>query len=331
MKNQAIDPERIQQQAWEKVPARLRSPLLVLAHATQRWTAHDGPQLGAGIAFYTMFALAPLLVLTIAIAGAVFGPEAARGQIVAQVKDVVGTTAAQSLETMIAAAWRMPGGTFAGIVGMVTLLVGASGVFGALRRALNVISDVTPPKSALTAFVRARLTAFALVLGFGFLAIASLVVSALLSGVTGYLADRFPGLSVLTTLVDLALSVSVLTVGFAALLRWLPDLPQSRGAVWRAALATAVLFAVGKILIGMYLGRATVASPYGAAGSFVVLMLWVYYSAQILLFGAAIARSYDEYFGIAPASAWGRFSSGEKDEENKSNGGDAPPPSGALH
>ncbi|CAN5350538.1 N/A [soil metagenome] len=302
-----IDVDDLKNRAKSKVPVRLRAPLEVVIAAATRWTDHDGAQLGAAIAFYTMFALAPLLVVTIAIAGAVFGADAARGQIVAQVEGVVGATAAQGIETMIAAAWRVPGGLMAGVIGTVTLLVGASGVFGALRRALNVIADVTPPPSAVGAFVRARLIAFALVLGFGFLAIASLVVSAALSGVTGFFADRFPGLSILTTVFDLALSVAVLTVAFAALLRWLPDLPQSRRAVWLAALSSAVLFAVGKIIIGLYLGRATVASPYGAAGSFVVVMLWVYYSAQILLFGAAIGRSYDEYYGIKRGKHWGEF------------------------
>lgn len=302
-----MNPDAIKAQVQSRLPQRLRDPVSILLKAAARWTDRDASQLGAGIAFYTMFALAPLLVVTIAIASAVFGPEAARGQIVAEVEGVVGSAAAQSIETMIAAAWRVPGATLAGVVGVVTLLVGASGVFGALRRALNVICDVTAPPSAVSAFVRARLVAFALVLGFGFLAIASLVVSALLAGVTGYFSDRFPGLSVLTTVVDLSLSISVLTVAFAALLRWLPDLPQSKRAVWVGALSSAILFAVGKILIGLYLGRATVASPYGAAGSFVIVMLWVYYSAQILLFGAAIGHSYDEHFGIERGRAWGTF------------------------
>lgn len=297
---------------WKKVPTRLREPLELIVSAATRWTDHDGAQLGAAIAFYTMFALAPLLVVTIAIAGAVFGPEAARGQIVAQVEGVIGASAAQSIEAMIAAAWREPGGVWAGTIGTVTLLVGASGVFGALRRALNNIADVTALPSAVGAFVRARLIAFALVLGFGFLAIASLVVSAALSGVTGFFSERFPGLSVLAAVFDLALSVAVLTVAFAALLRWLPDLPQSRRAVWLAALSSAVLFSLGKIFIGLYLGRATVASTYGAAGSFVVVMLWVYYSAQILLFGAAIGRSYDERYHIKRAVAWGQFNPDDK-------------------
>jgi membrane protein len=251
--------------------------------------------------------VAPLLVVAIAIAGAVLGPEAARGHIVGEIEGLVGPVAAKSIEAMIESAWLHPHGLFAAVLGIVTLLLGASGVFSALRRALNAIGRVAPLPAALGTLVRARLVAFALVLGFGFLAVASLLVSAALAALGSYLSSRYPGLSSVFALVDVAVSTAVLVVAFAALLRWLPDVPPSRHAVWSGAACSALLFAIGKHLIGLYLARASVASSFGAAGSFVVVMLWVYYSAQILLFGAALAATIDARSGgdTAPRAAAG--------------------------
>jgi membrane protein len=285
---------------WRRLPVKLQPPRRLLVDAASRWLRDGAPQLGASIAFYTMFALAPLLLVAIAIAGAVFGPEAARGQIVQQIEGLVGQGAARGIEAMIESAWRHPDGGWAAVLGVVTLLVGASGVFAELRRALNTIGHVAALPSMLGTFVRARLVAFALVLGFGFLAIASLLLSALLAGFGVYVGQRLPGLSPVLALIDVALSTAVLTLAFAALLRWLPDMPPSRRAIWTGALCSALLFAIGKHLIGLYLARAGIASSYGAAGSFVVVMLWVYYSAQILLFGAAVAAAVDERRPQAP-------------------------------
>jgi membrane protein len=283
---------------WERHLEMPRSPALrLLVQAATRWSNDGGPQLGAAIAFYTMFAVAPLLVVVIAIAGAVFGPEAARGQIVGQIQGLVGADAAHSIQAMIESAWRHPHGALAGTLGVLTLLVGASGVFAQLRRALNAIGHVAPRPSRIGALVRARLMAFALVLGFGFLAIASLVLSALMAALGAYLTERYEGFAELFALLDIGVSSVVLVVAFAALLRWLPDVPPSRRALWMGAACSALLFAIGKHLIGLYLARASIASSYGAAGSFVVVMLWVYYSAQILLFGAALAAAIDDAGG----------------------------------
>jgi membrane protein len=269
-------------------------PLRLAVEAARRWSDDGGPQLGAAIAFYTMFAVAPLLVVTIAIAGAVLGPQAARGHIVAQIQGLVGVDAAQGIQAMIESAWRHPHGGVAGALAVAILLLGASGVFAQLRRALNTIGHVAPGPSLVGALLRTRLMAFALVLGFGFLAIASLLVSAAVAGLGAYLSHRFGGLSELFALVDVTVSSAVLVVAFAALLRWVPDVSPSRRAVWCGAACSALLFAIGKHLIGLYLARASVASSYGAAGSFVVVMLWVYYSAQILLYGAALAAALDD-------------------------------------
>lgn len=280
---------------WGWLPQVLRQPLQILVKAVGRWSEDRGPQLGAAIAFYTMFAVAPLLVVAIAIAGAVFGEDAARGQIVGEIQGLVGPAAAKSIEAMIESAWRHPNGLWASLLGVGTLLVGATGVFAELRRALNAIAHVEPrATSALSTFVRARLIGFALVLGFGFLAIVSLLLSAVLAAVGSYLSVRYPTVSELMGLVDVAVSTTVLAAAFAALLRWLPERRPSRLAVWVGALSSAVMFSVGKHLIGLYLVHASVASSYGAAGSFVVVMLWVYYSAQILLLGGALGAVVDE-------------------------------------
>ncbi|HEX6707294.1 MAG TPA: YihY/virulence factor BrkB family protein [Albitalea sp.] len=278
---------------WQRLLHARWQPLRVGALATSRWLDESGPQLGASIAFYTMFAVAPLLVVAIAIAGAVFGPQAARGQIVQEIEGLVGPAAARGIEAMVESAWLHPHGVLAAVLGVVTLLLGASGVFGALRRALNAIGRVAPLPAMFGTLLRARLIAFALVLGFGFLAVASLLVSATVAALGAYLSDRMPGLAELFALLDVVVSTGVLVVAFAALLRWLPDAAPSRRAVWVGAACSALLFAIGKHLIGLYLARASVASSYGAAGSFVVVMLWVYYSAQILLFGAAVAATLD--------------------------------------
>ncbi|WKB54253.1 YihY/virulence factor BrkB family protein [Eleftheria terrae] len=295
-----MDLHALQQRAWGWVPRPLRGPLALVIQAVDVWLDEQGPQLGASIAFYSMFAMAPLLVIVITIAGAVFGAEAARGQIVEQIQDIVGRDAAQSIEAMIASSWRGSSSGLAGTLSVAALLLGASGVFIALRSALNRLGRLQQQASGLSAFLKARLIAFALVLGVGFLAIVSLLASAALAAVGAYLSARFPPLAALIAALDLAVSTLVLSFGFAALLRWLPEAPPGWHAVAVGSVVSALLFAIGKHLIGLYLGRTGVSSSYGAAGSFVVLMLWVYYTSQILLLGASLAWCIDGARGRAP-------------------------------
>jgi membrane protein len=285
---------------YGKLPWPLRRSLRLGMEAVSLWTSQNGSELGAAIAFYSLFALGPLLIIAIAIAGAVFGPEAARGQIVEQIGSLVGSDAAQTIEKMVASAWRSNSSGFAAVVGVVTLLLGASGVFSELRSALNRIGRVTPDSTTLSAFVRARLIAFALVLGFGFLMVASLLLSAALAAVTKWLSIIFPLLAGVLTLLDLVVSSVVLAVAFWAFLRWLPDKAPSWRAALVGAIASSLLFAVGKHLIGLYLGRVTTTNSFGAAGSLVVVMMWIYYSSQILLFGAAIAWAIDGVRSVQP-------------------------------
>lgn len=287
--------------ALRHLPAPLHPPLTLLMRAGMRWMDEGAPQLGAALAFYTMFAMAPLLLIAISVAGAVFGVEAARGQIVHEIQGVVGKEAAKSIEAMVESAWRDPDGLQAAVIGGLTLLLGATGVFTELRRALNRIMHVEPDTSAIGALVKARLTGLALVMGFGFLAIVSLLLSAALQAFSALM----PGavlLGTVLTMLEFAVSTAVLGLAFGALLRWVPDRAPRSGAVFAGALTCAVMFNLGKFLIGLYLSRASVASSYGAAGSFVVVMLWVYYTGQILLFGAAITADASEARGASAPS-----------------------------
>jgi membrane protein len=266
------------------------------------WSERGGAQLGASIAFYSIFALAPLLVVAIAVAGLAFGPDAVRGRVVEELGGLLGTTAAEAIEALIASAWRPEQGAIAGAVGVVTLLVAASGVMVELKRALNVMLDRSvTERSILSAFVRARLTAFAMVLGVGFLTIVSLLLSAAVAAVASYLPPHFPELKLLLAALDLSASVLVITAAFAALIRWLPDRPPPARVVAIGAATAALLFSVGKWLVGIYIARASVVSTYGAAGSLVVLIIWVFYTSQALLIGVAFGRQFERRVRSGPS------------------------------
>jgi membrane protein len=274
-----------------ELPAKLKA-------AVYLWSAHEGTALGASIAFYSIFALAPLLVISIAVAGLAFGPEAVRGQVVEQFGGLIGTEAAEAMQDMIIAAWRPGQGVLASLIALATLLVAATGVLVELKRALNSILDIAPvDQSFLSALVRARVIALAMVLGFGFLLIVSLLLSAAVAAAGAYLPTRYPQFTAALALLDIVFSLVVLTAAFAGLVRWLPDRPPPWRAVWISALTSAVLFSIGKYLVGLYLARAALTTTYGAAGSFVVLIMWVYFSAQVLLLGVSFGRQY------APAGA----------------------------
>jgi len=245
------------------------------------------PRLGAALAYYTIFSLAPLLLIAIAIAGLAFGQEAAQGKIFAQLRGILGETTAKGVQEMVENAAKPKTGTLATIAGIVTLILGASGVFGQLKDALNTIWDVKPKKkSGILGFVKDRFLSMAMVFGIGFLLLVALVIDAAISAV-------FPELQI----VQIIISLGVVTVLFAAIFRVLPDLKIEWHDVWLGAAFTSVLFVIGKFALGLYLGRGTVGSSYGAAGSLVVVLLWVYYSAQILLFGAEFTQVYARRFG----------------------------------
>jgi membrane protein len=292
----------------------MKSYIAIFKQTMQEFMSDKVPRLGAALAYYTIFSIAPLLLISIAIAGMVFGQDAARNGITAQLAAVLGQTAAKAVNDMIASAAAKPKtGTIATIFGVVTLLLGASGVFGQLKDALNTIWDVPPKKSGgILGMFKERFLSMAMVLGVGFLLLVSLVIDAAISGA----AKRFipESMAAIAQTIQLVVSLGVVTVLFAMMFRFLPDLKITWRDVWLGAGFTSILFVVGKYALGVYLTRSAVGSSYGAAGSLVVLLLWIYYSAQILLFGAEFTQVYARTHGTLAAEEKEKTTEKEKEE-----------------
>jgi membrane protein len=270
----------------------------ILKTAAQDWLADKAPRLGAAVAFYSMLSLAPLLILSIAVVGLVFGEATAREQIVSQFRSLVGPEGARAVAAMIEHARKPGAGIVASLLGVATLLFGASGVFGELKDALNTIWEAQPkPRPGLWGFIRDRVLSFGMVLVIGFLLLISLVISTVLAGLGSFAAGRLPAVAGVMEAVNFVVSLGVFTLLFALIFKVLPDARVAWRDVWVGAAITAVLFAVGKFALGLYLGKASVGSPYGAAGSLVVLLIWIYYSAQILFFGTEVTQVYANHFG----------------------------------
>ncbi|HET7510272.1 MAG TPA: YihY/virulence factor BrkB family protein [Solirubrobacterales bacterium] len=262
------------------------------------WTDDEVPQHAAALAYYTIFSLAPLLLIVIAIAGLAFGRDAVEGRLVGEISGLVGPQGGQAIQTMVANAGRHGSGLLATVVGVVTILFGAMGVFTQLQGSLDHIWDVRPkPGRGIKGIVMSRAAAFGMLLGIGFLLLVSLVVSTALTTVGTYFAGLLPAGKVLLQVVSELFSFAVVTALFAMLFRFLPDVRIAWRDVWVGAVSTALLFTLGKYLIGLYLGRSSVASVYGAAGSLVIVLLWIYYSAMILFFGAEITQVYARRYG----------------------------------
>lgn len=254
--------------------------------------------LSAAISFYTMFSLAPLLIVVIAISGAVFGAEAARGEIVGQFSGLIGQKGAEGIETVIQNASQQQAGVLATIIGIVTVVLGATGVFGQLKTALNTVWEVqTKPGGGIVGLIRNRILSFAMVLCIAFLLLTSLAISAGLAAAGKWLGGYLPVPESVLHTINFAISLGALTVLFAAMFKFLPDAIIPWRNVWMGAAATAGLFTLGKFLIGLYLGKASIVSVYGAAGSLVLVLLWVYYSALIFLFGAEFTQVYASRHG----------------------------------
>lgn len=273
-----------------------------LTRATfESWKDDNAPRLGASLAYYTLFSLAPMLVVASAVAGFLFGDEAARGEIVGQLEGLVGADAARLIESLIRSLSKPSQGVVATIVGGASLILGATSAFMELQSALNTVWGVrTKPGRGIKGALRDRLFSFAMVAGIGAMLVVSLVVSAALSAIGALSLSRVPGLVFAAQLLNIAVSLAIIAVLFALIYKVLPDVTLDWRDTWVGACATSALFTIGKQLIGIYLGRASVTSAYGAAGSVVLLLLWIYYSAQILLFGAELTKVYAERRG-APA------------------------------
>jgi membrane protein len=277
----------------------LREVGRLFKEAGVKFWGDSGPRLGAALAFYTAVSLSPLLLAVVAIAGLAFGEEAARGEIVEQIHDVVGQEAATVIEQLVLKSANKSDGIAAAVIAFAVLLFGASGVFAELQGALNAVWKVPGRKheGGIWSFVKNRLLSFSLVCGTAFLLLVSLVVSAILAAVQGKIAGWMPGMDVLAQVLNFLLSLALTTLLFAMIFQWLPETDLAWSDVWVGAAVTALLFAIGRYLIGLYLGRAAVGSAYGAAGAFVVLLVWIYYSTQILLFGAELTFVYATRYG----------------------------------
>lgn len=277
---------------------RLKNLFSLAKETLTEWSNDEASTLAAALSYYALFSVAPLLLIVIAIAGLMFGEEAVRGNINGQISGLIGQDSAKVVESMMASTATKSGGVIATVVGIATLLFGATGVFAQLQDSLNVIWKAKPKvTSGLLAFLRQRFLSFTMVLGIGFLLLVSLVLSAALAVVGKYLGDFVPGWVILGHLINILVSVGFITVLFAMIYKLLPDTPIAWKDVWLGALVTSILFTLGKFLIGLYLGRASVASGYGAAGSLVILLLWVYYSSMLLFIGAEFTQVYSRRHG----------------------------------
>ncbi|MEO8430734.1 MAG: YihY/virulence factor BrkB family protein [Acidobacteriota bacterium] len=280
-----------------KKRARIRGRVVevgkLLWETVTRWDSHDALTQSAALAFYTLFSLVPILVVVIAVAGAVFGRDAVRAQIVHQFAGLMGEKPSQAVQEILKSVSTQRHGWFAELVGIVTLVLGATAAFLQLQISLNLVWEVAPkPGPLIRTMIRKRLVSFALVVGIGFLLLVSLAISAGLQGFRDFAAAR---LSIPAPVLEGGHALSsflILALLFAAVYRILPDAEIAWRDVWLGAVVTSCLFSIGKFLIGLYLGRSSLTSPFGPAGSLVLLVLWVYYASLILLFGAELTRVY---------------------------------------
>ncbi|MFO0968910.1 MAG: YihY/virulence factor BrkB family protein [Gemmataceae bacterium] len=274
----------------------------LLKDAFTAWQDDRAPRMGAALAYYITFSLAPLLLIAVAVAGAVFGEQAARGEIVRDIESTVGQAGAKTIQDMLASAGTPGGSAVMIVVGVVVILLAASGIFAELQDALNTIFKA--PASATTGLwhiISSRFLSFLMVLGIALILLVSLVVSTILAALSTYVTPQsMPGGFFLWHALNALISLGLVTLLFAMMYRVLPDVPLRWRDVWVGAAVTALLFTVGKTLIGLYLGRAGTTSAFGAAGSFVVILLWVYYSAQIMLFGAELTHLWSVRRGQRP-------------------------------
>lgn len=276
----------------------------LLKKTFSKWNEDHAPGLGAALSYYTVFSLAPLLMIVIAIAGLVFGQEAAQGQVMGQIQGLVGEESAKAIQSMIEEARKPAAGILATLIATVMLLVGATGVFAQLQESLNIIWKVKEkPGEGIWKTLKDRFISLVAVLGTGFLLLISLVISAGLSAVGATLEHVLPGPEFLLQIINFVVSFTVVTLLFAMIYKLLPDKPIRWGDVWIGAGITSLLFTIGKFFIGLYLGKSEVGLAYGAAGSLVVILIWVYYASQIFLLGAEFTAVYAESRGqLAPAS-----------------------------
>jgi membrane protein len=276
----------------------------VIKEAAENWSAHKDSRQGAALAYYSVFSIGPLVVIAIAVAGFVFGRDAVSGQVALTIKDLLGDTGAKAVQAMLVDASRPRAGLLATSLGTSALLFAAIGVVVQLKDALNTVWEVNAtPGSGLWYYVRSYVLSFAGVLALGFLLLISLLVTTALAAIGKY-TSGYVDAGVLH-LANLIVSFGVITLLFAMMFKWLPDTPIDWHDVWLGAILTTIFFEIGKLAIGFYIGRQGLESTYGAAASIIVLLIWVYYSSQIVLMGAEITHAFARHHG----SRRGRLSS----------------------
>jgi membrane protein len=279
----------------------------LVVESLEEWSRHKGARLGASLAFYSLLSLTPLLLVVVSIAGLAFGEKAAEGQIVAQISGLVGRQGASAIQALLRSTRNPAHGTIATVLGVLTLLFGASGVLLELRDALNTIWEVPAAapgglKSVLS-FFKERLFSFALVLAIGFLLLVSLVLNAWIAALGTYFETVLPAPEPVLHVANSIFSFLIITGLFAAIYKTLPEVKLEWRDMLLGSAVTALLFTLGKLVIGLYLGKASFASAYGAAASVVILIVWVYYSGQIFFFGAEFTRVFGRRYGTHPAAA----------------------------
>jgi len=285
---------------------RLRDVVPLAKRTVNEWIDDKAPSRAAALSYYTVFSIAPLLVIAVALAGFVFGKEAVTGELQRQLQGLVGEGGAKAIQEMMVSASQPGAGVLASILGVVMLLVGATGAFVELQDALNAMWGVEEKKSSgLVSFLRARIISFAMVGVIAFLLLASLAVSTALSALGHFAEERLPAGELTVQVANVVVSFAVITALFAAIFKVLPDVKVAWRDVWLGAAVTSLLFGVGKLLISLYLGKSSVASSYGAAGSFAVLLIWTNYSSMILFLGAEFTHVYAESCGSRATGSGG--------------------------
>ena len=277
----------------------LKATWVLIKSATQSWVDDYAPSMGAALSFYTLFAIAPLLLIVIALAGLVFGPDAARGEILGQLRGLMGEESARAVQAMLEAANQPGKGAAATVTGVVFLLIGATSVFVELQYALDRIwrAPVRIKSSGLWRVLRSQLLSFGMILCVGFLLMVSLVVSAALAALGKWWGPMFAGRELLGNAISFSLDFAMTSTGFALIYKIMPRVRIRWLDVWIGAAVTALLFTIGKLLIGVFIGKSGVTSVFGAAAALVVVLIWVYYSAQIFLLGAEFTWVYAHTFG----------------------------------